>query len=101
MVKETDIINSILALKADAEVTVRDNNVDTIEWSDGNPTNITKEQILAKQVELQAAYDAQDYARKREAEYPSIQELVVALYDTEDRAAIDTKRAEVKAKYSK
>ena len=101
MVKETDIINSILALKADAEVTVRDNNVDTIEWSDGNPTNITKEQILAKQVELQAAYDAQDYARKREAEYPSIQELVVALYDIEDRAAIDTKRAEVKAKYSK
>ena len=50
MVKETDIISSILALKADAEVTVHDNNVDTIEWSDGNPTNITKEQILAKQV---------------------------------------------------
>ena len=101
MVRETDIINSILALKADAEVTVRDNNVDTIEWSDGNPTNITKEQILAKQVELQAAYDAQDYARKREAEYPSIQDLVVALYDTDDKAAIDAKRAEVKAKYPK
>ena len=98
---ETDIINSILALKADAKVVVRDNNTDTIEWHDGNPTNITKEQILAKQVELQAAYDAKEYQRLRKPEYPTIEELVVALYDTEDRAAIDTKRAEVKAKYSK
>ena len=36
-----------------------------------------------------------------EAEYPSIQDLVVALYDTEDKAAIDAKRAEIKLKYPK
>lgn len=46
-------------------------------------------------------WNAQEYARQREAEYPSIKELVVALYDTEDRAAIDAKRAAVKAKYPK
>ena len=62
---------------------------------------ITWEQISSKVSELQAAYDAQAYARKREAEYPSIQELVVALYDTDDRAAIEAKRAAVKAKYPK
>ena len=39
--------------------------------------------------------------RKREAEYPSVQDLVVALYDTDDKAAIEAKRAEVKAKYPK
>ena len=101
MVRETDIINSILAIKANAEVTVHGNDVDTIVWSDGNPTNITKEQILAKQVELQTEYDSKAYARKRKAEYPSIEELVVALYDTEDKATIEAKRAEVKLKYPK
>ena len=39
---KTDISSSILAIKADAEVTVHGNDVDTIVWSDGNPTNITK-----------------------------------------------------------
>ena len=100
MVRETDIINSILALKADAEVTVRDNNVDTIEWSDGNPTNITKEQILAKQVELQTDYDAQDYARKRIAEYPTIQEAVHAILD-DDLENLQIKRTAIKEKYPK
>ena len=80
-------------------VTVR--NESEIEWSDGNPTNITDEQITAKQAELQAEYDAQEYARKRKAEYPTIEELVVALYDTEDKAAVDEKRAAVKLKYPK
>ena len=41
------------------------------------------------------------YADKRKLEYPSIQDLVVALYDTDDKAAIDAKRAEIKLKYPK
>ena len=46
-------------------------------------------------------WNAQEYARQREVEYPSIKELIVALYDTEDKAAIDAKRAEIKKKYPK
>ena len=38
---------------------------------------------------------------KRKAEYPSIQDLVVALYDTEDKLAIENKRAAIKLKYPK
>jgi len=49
----TTIIKSILKINPDAQVTVLDNDIDRIKWSDGNPTNITKEQILAKQTELQ------------------------------------------------
>ena len=41
------------------------------------------------------------YADKRKLEYPSVQDLVVALYDTDDKAAIDSKRAEIKLKYPK
>ena len=37
----------------------------------------------------------------RKSEYPSIQDLVVALYDTDDKAAIEAKRAEIKLKYPK
>jgi|6_EtaG_2_1085325.scaffolds.fasta_scaffold72689_2 hypothetical protein len=61
----------------------------------------TESEIDAEVIRLQAEYDAQEYARKREAEYPSVQELVVALYDTDDKSAIEAKRAAVKAKYPK
>tara|TARA_R100000773_G_C4186989_1_gene94389 strand:- start:32 stop:280 length:249 start_codon:yes stop_codon:yes gene_type:complete len=41
------------------------------------------------------------YKFDRQQEYPSIQELVVALYDADDKAEIDKKRAEIKKKYPK
>ena len=69
--------------------------------TDGNIISIDRDAVNAKIAELQAAYDALAYARNREAEYPSIQELVVALYDTDDKSAIEAKRAAVKAKYPK
>ena len=50
---------------------------------------------------LQAEYDALEYARNRASEYPSLLELTVALYDTDDKSAVEAKRAEVKAKYPK
>ncbi len=94
-----DRINAILEIKSDAEVSQIING--SLVWHDGNPTNITDEQIATKLAELQADYDAKEYQRKRQAEYPTVEELVVALYDTEDKADIETKRAAVKAKYPK
>jgi hypothetical protein len=61
----TDITSAILAIKSDAQVSVNGENIDTIIWHDSNPTGITKDQILAKQAELQAAYDAKQYQRDR------------------------------------
>jgi len=49
----------------------------------------------------QAEYDSLAYARNRQAEYPSLLELTVALYDTDDKSAVEAKRAAVKAKYPK
>ena len=74
----TTILKSIIKLNPDTQVTVLDNDIDRIKWSDGNPTNITKEQILAKQTELQADYDAKQYQRDRV--YPSIQEQLDMQY---------------------
>ena len=72
-----------------------------IQWYDTENSKPSEAEIDAEVVRLQAEADAQEYARKRQAEYPSIQELVVALYDTDDKADIEAKRAEVKAKYPK
>ena len=55
----------------------------------------------------QASWDAKEYARKRKAEYPSIDELVVALWEgvVEERMAavtkLEAKRQAVKLKYPK
>ena len=62
------------------------------------PTEKELTDALAKQ---QSDWDAQEYAMKRQAEYPSIAELTVALYDTDDKSAVEAKRAAVKAKYPK
>ena len=73
---------------------------DKVFYLDGQ-TPPTEAEIDAELKRLQAEYDAQEYARKRQAEYPSIAELTVALYDTDDKSAIEAKRAEVKKKYPK
>ena len=77
-------------------------------WIDGNlvdnPYTLpTKNELDIKLAEVQAAWDIKydSYKSKRKAEYPTIEELVVALYDTDDKSAIEAKRAEVKAKYPK
>jgi len=62
------------------------------------PTEKSLTDALAKQ---QSDFDALAYARKRQAEYPSVADLVVALYDTDDKSAVEAKRASVKAKYPK
>ena len=61
----------------------------------------TEEQIQTKLKELEKQYADNEYQRKRLEEYPSIQELVVALYDEEDKQAIIERRNAVKAKYPK
>ena len=95
-----DICSAILAINPSAQVSVNAEDLDQITWHAGTP-EIPKAEIVAKQAELKAAYDSKQYSRDRQAEYPSIEELVVALYDSEDKAEIDRRRAEVKNKYPK
>jgi hypothetical protein len=70
-------------------------------WISADTPQPSQEELDTEVQRLQTEWEAKEYARKRKAEYPSIQELVVALYDTEDKSAIEAKRAEVKAKYPK
>ena len=75
----TDIIKAIIAINPDAQVIVNENDVDQITWLHGASV-IPKADILAKQTELQAEYDAKEYSRNRAKEYPSIADQLDDIY---------------------
>jgi len=75
--------------------------------ADGNPVAITQSLVDEEVARLQAEQDATKYQRDRAAEYPSINELVVALWEgvVEERMAsvtqLEALRQAVKLKYPK
>ena len=100
-----DIIQSIVAVRKEQDgqrprVTVTSDNLNEIIWHDDNPTNITNEQILAKQAELQVAYDALAYARARKMAYPELKEFAEA-YSEKEIGGDSTKWDEYVIKYNK
>jgi len=71
---------------------------DGIIWKD-QPT-LTREQVETKLAELQAEYDAEQYARNREKEYPNWQEFAEA-YSEKEIGGDSTKWDEYVIKYNK
>ena len=73
----------------------------------GGQEKPTQEFLEAELSRLQSEHDAKDYARNRQAEYPSVTELIVALWENvvEERAAsvisLEATRQAIKAKYPK
>ena len=73
----------------------------------GGQEKPTQEFLESELARLQSEYDAQDYARNRQAEYPSTDDLIVALWENvvEERASavvsLEDDRQAVKAKYPK
>ena len=74
-----DICTAILAINPSAQVSVNGEDLDQITWHNGTAV-ISKADIQAKQAELKTAYDAKEYQRKRESEYPSIADQLDDLY---------------------
>jgi hypothetical protein len=74
-----DICSAILAINPKASVSVQEESYDKITWLNGTEV-ISKSDIQAKQAELKADYDAKEYQRKREPEYPSIADQLDDLY---------------------
>lgn len=92
-----NIIDAILKLNSTAQVSCSGEDINTLEWHDGNPTNITNKQILDKQKELQAI---EDVISNRIKEYGSIAEQIE--YITENGLdAWQSKVNSIKAKYPK
>ena len=95
---EPTIIKAIRAINPDAQVSVRNKDIDRITWVDGT-TPIAKAAIQTKLNELQAAYDALEYSRNRAEEYPSLKEFTEA-YTEKEIGGDSTKWDAYVAKYN-
>ena len=78
------IVNALHALKPEAKWSVPNSgSVSDIEWitEGARPSDA---EIEAKIKELQAEYEANQYQRDRASQYPSIQDVVVALAEKQE-----------------
>ena len=71
-----------------------------IAWTYDKPEGVTYAVVKAKQDELIAEYDALEWKRKRQSEYPSIEEAVHAILD-DDLDNLQVLRQAVKEKFPK
>ena len=99
------ILKAILKINPNAKVAVtgndKDINSNVIQWLEGT-TPISKADIEAKMVEVQADYDAEEWKRNRQIEYPSIDDCIHALLDGGDTLTeLQAKRTATKTKYPK
>jgi len=97
------IVEAILKINPNAEVVVRGTDIDTckIEWYN-ETTPISKSDIKAKMIELQAEYNAEEWKRNRQTEYPKIDDCIHALLDGgETLENLQTLRQTIKNKYPK
>ena len=70
-----DIAKAIKAINNSAEFTVNAEDINQITWLNGT-TPIPVNEILAKQQELIAEYNANQYQRDRAKEYPDFKEYL-------------------------
>jgi len=78
-----DIIDAIIALDPNAVVTMQGEEIEKLTWEDGNPNNITNQQILNKKAELESQYTNEEYKRNREKAYPLFSEFIEAYTEKE------------------
>jgi len=95
------VIKAILKINPNAEVSISENDINTIVWENGT-TPISKADIETKMTELQAEHDAEEWKRNRQAEYPTHEDCIHALLDGGDTLTeLQEKRQTVKTKYPK
>jgi hypothetical protein len=98
-------IDALLSLVSEAEW-VSDGKKIT-QWLSPDIAQPTQAEIDAEITRLQAEHNATQYQRDRQAEYPSIDELIVALWEgvVEERmasvTALEGRRQAIKEKYPK
>jgi len=94
---------AVQSLKPGAEWILRGDDFDGLEWLDTKQTKPTKAEIDAEVIRLEAEYDAQEYARNRQAEYPSTGDQLDMMYkDTKNSTTTHADAVEVvKTKWPK
>jgi hypothetical protein len=97
-------INAILSLHPEAQFVL---DKDHLMWHSPDIPEPSDDAIATELARLTAIYDSETYSRNRKDEYPNIEELVVALWESvvEERLApaieLQAKRQAIKNKYPK
>ena len=83
-----EITEAILAINPTAKVVVRGTDIDTceIEWHN-ETAEISKADIKTKMDELQIAYDAEQWKRNRQTNYPDVGDQLDMLWHSIDQDA--------------
>ena len=94
------LLDAIFAIDPKAEVTFHEENIDSLKW---DSTPIPKDIILAKQAEMQTAYDNNKYQRDRAEDYATLQDQADMQYwDAVNGTTLWQEHiAEIKAKHPK
>ena len=85
-----DKVDAIISLRPGARWHIKD---DVLVWEDEEQVQPTEEELTAEIARLQAEYDSQDYARKRQKEYPSLSDQLDEIYHN----GIDSWKATIRA----
>ena len=80
----SDIIKAILKINPNAQATVSNNDIDTIQWHDGT-TPIPKVDIEAKMNEMANEPEQSEYVEQRRNAYPPIGDQLDMLWHTIDK----------------
>jgi hypothetical protein len=79
------IIEAILKIDPNANVSVNSDNINEITWHDGNPNNITKADIEAKIAKMANEPEQSQYAEQRRNAYPPIGDQLDMLWHSIDQ----------------
>ena len=80
----SDIIKAILKINPNAQATVSNNDIDTIQWHDGT-TPIPKDDIEAKMNEMANEPEQSNYVEQRRNAYPPVGDQLDMLWHTIDK----------------
>jgi hypothetical protein len=95
------IEKAIKKINPNADFTINANDINQIIWLN-ETTPIPKKEIEKKLKEVQAEYDAEQWKRDRQAEYPSIEDCIHALLDGGATLKnLQAKRKKIKEKFPK
>ena len=82
------ILKAIKKINPDAQFTINADDIDQITWLNGT-VEISKAEIEAEVIKLQAEYDALQYQRDRQPDYPNLAEQFDLLWHAIDADTLD------------
>lgn len=98
-----DLTHAILSLCPGASWSLTGDDYKTLEWNSAIPEKPSEQELRAEIARLQAAWDYDDYSRKRASAYPPVTDYLDAMVKGDTTAAQQYVAAclAVKAKYPK